>query len=84
MKFNHIVNYNGVYYAAGEEVPIDDNSATKEETVESVGETSTHQYTAEELEEIPVRKIREIAAERGFDISATIKADVINEFLIKQ
>ena len=28
MKFDHIVNYNGVYYAAGEEVPIDETPVT--------------------------------------------------------
>lgn len=89
MKFDHIVNYNGVYYAAGEEVPIDkevkggsENPPFTDNKIQS--KTQPHIYTKEELEEIPVRKIRELATEKGFEIASTIKADVIEEFLSKQ
>lgn len=31
MKFDHVVNHNGIYYAAGDEVPIKEESKAVEE-----------------------------------------------------
>lgn len=47
-------------------------------------ESAPHMYTYEELKEISVREIRKIAEDLGFEITKTIKDDVINEFLSKQ
>lgn len=45
MKFDHIVNYNGVYYAAGEEVPIDETPVTVVPNAESDKGEDTPQGT---------------------------------------
>ena len=36
MKFRHVVNYNGTYYAAGEEVPIPETEETSEPVKEEI------------------------------------------------
>lgn len=97
MKYDHKVKFNGVYYESGQEVPIDESPASVSEEKTSDGgqgnlftdseinfESSPHKYTYEELKEIPVREIRKIAEDMGFEITKTIKEDVVNEFLSKQ
>lgn len=106
MKYDHVVNHNGIYYQAGEEVPetndkINQSANEKrtegeEKSLSSVLkendysdsdiqlETAGHTYTYDELEEMPVREIRKLAQDKGFEITKTIKDDVINEFLSKQ
>ena len=43
MKFNHVVSYNGIYYAAGEEVPIPEEAKEPQETSEPKEEVATAQ-----------------------------------------
>ena len=38
-KFDHVVNYNGTYYKAGEEVPIEEEAMPKPEVGEIEEET---------------------------------------------
>lgn len=87
MKYDHKIKFNGIYYEAGQEVP-DDQPQTKEEIgltdSEIQFENSPHKYTYDELEEISVKKIRQLAEDMGFEITKTLKDDVINEFLSKQ
>lgn len=47
-------------------------------------ETAPARYAKEELEVLTVRRIRELAADLGFEITKIIKSDVIREFLEKQ
>lgn len=97
MKFDYVVKHNGVYYEAGQEVPIGESPVSISKEKSSDGgqerlftdseinfESAPHKYTYEELKEIPVREIRKIAEDKGFEITKTIKEDVINEFLSKQ
>ena len=91
MKYDHIVNLNGVYYAAGEEVPDNiqekggpDLSDLPFSDIEIQMETSPHKYTREDLSGISVRRIKELAENMGFTITKVIKDDVINEFLSQQ
>ena len=91
MKYNHIVNLNGIYYAAGEDVPdgVDekggpDLSDLPFNDTEIMMETSPHKYTYEDLSGISVRKIKELAENMGFTITKVLKDDVINEFLSQQ
>lgn len=90
MKYNHVVKYGGEYYAAGEEVPVGKplNFLPKEEPPfsdkEIQMENEKHKYTYEELEEMSVKRIRQLAEDQGFEITKAIKDDVINEFLSKQ
>lgn len=41
-------------------------------------------YTQEELESMTVKEIKEIADERGYLVTKTLKADIIEEFLSHQ
>ena len=41
-------------------------------------------YTQEELEAMTVNEIKAIAEERGYSITATLKADIIQQFLTQQ
>lgn len=97
MKFDYVMKYNGTYYEAGQEVPIEESPVSiSEEKASDDGqeslftdsdinfESAPHKYTYEELKEISVREIRKIAEDMGFEITKTIKEDVINEFLSKQ
>lgn len=91
MKFDHKVKYNQEYYDAWQEVPIGEPPILEEETEElpfsdsEIGiEDPPYQYTKEELKEMTVNEIKEIAENRGFEIKKTIKEDVINDFLSRQ
>lgn len=88
MKYDHIVNYAGVYYMAGEDIPEDKVTGREEplpfSDVEIEMETSPHKYTYDELEQISVRKIKRMAEEAGIEITKVIKEEVIQEFLQKQ
>ncbi len=48
------------------------------------GNNNAHVYTQEELEELTINEIREIAEDRGYTITETLKADIIAEFLEQQ
>lgn len=50
----------------------------------SGGNNAAHVYTQEELENLTINEIREIAEERGYTITETLKADIIAEFLAQQ
>ena len=45
---------------------------------------STATHTAESLEDMTVSEIKALADSLGYDVTATKKADIINEFLDKQ
>jgi len=91
MKYDHKVKFNGIYYAAGQEVPDQEPPVynNQKENLPFPGseiqfETGKHKYTYQELDEIPVRKIKLLAEDMGFEITKTIKDDVIKEFMSKQ
>ena len=41
-------------------------------------------YTAKELESMTIAKIEDLAEELGYEITRTLKADIIDEFLSQQ
>ena len=41
-------------------------------------------YTQEELEAMTVNEIKALATERGYSITATLKAEIIQQFLTQQ
>ena len=94
MKFDHMVKYNGVYYATGEDVPMEKEIAVEEKaTVKEIVETeegletspSSHLYTKSELEAMSVKEMRKIASEKGFDLPTGInKAETVIAFLNAQ
>ncbi len=95
MKYDHVVKYNGEYYIAGEDVPIEEHlpydPGSEEEGLEGdysdediTLETDGHVYTREDLERMKTRDIKQLAEDMGIKIIKTVKDDVINEFLSKQ
>lgn len=46
--------------------------------------TETHVYTQSELEALTIDKIKEIATDRGYTITKTLKDEIITEFLAQQ
>lgn len=46
--------------------------------------TAEKTYTEDELNVLTINAIKEIAAERGYEITATLKAEIISEFLAQQ
>lgn len=46
--------------------------------------SATVKYTEAELQAMTVAKIKSLASELGYSISATLKADIIAEFLRQQ
>ena len=59
-----------------------------QEVIAKLGDSSCSfdrkEYTQEELEDMPVSEIKALAAELGYSITATRKADIISEFLAQQ
>lgn len=93
MIYDHVVKYNGKYYASGTDVPTeesfsDDNARDNTEPPFSDSdielETTPHMYTYEELGQMTVKEMRRIAEDKGFKLSKISKDDIINEFLSKQ
>lgn len=52
MKFNYIVKYNGIYYAAGEDVPMENNGAQEIKQTESDLDEELEQTKSETDEEL--------------------------------
>lgn len=89
MIFDHVVKYGSVYYAAGEDVPIEENEAkgvAKEVAPSSFVESSdAKKYTFEELAGMTVKEIKAIASAKGITLKKVSPKDaVIEEFLSVQ
>ena len=85
-----------VLQALAEELNYDTTGETKEELVADIldgqavaieAEADTDEdgtFTEEELTALTIAQIKALAAERGYTITATKKADIITEFLEQQ
>lgn len=80
MVFDHIVNHNGVYYDAGVNVPIDEESHTEAPLFNA----QKHVYTEKELSGMTAKEIKKIAEENGYTIKKIVKSDIVKEFLSQQ
>lgn len=90
MKFDHKVKFNGAYYDAWQEVPMEESPDSFEEDgvpfsdSEINLETKPHIYTEEELAGMSVKEIKRLAEDMGITMKKTAREDVVNEFLAKQ
>ena len=87
MFFKYRVNYDGTYYEAGQNVPIEKKTHENQEqsaAVSNVPNANARRYTLDELQDMTVREIRAAAAELGFEIKKTARDDVVDEFMEKQ
>ena len=55
MKFRHVVNYNGTYYQAGEEVPIEENAIDNSDNGE---DTATFPFVDDTAVSSPKKRSR--------------------------
>ena len=89
MKFTHLVKHNGVYYSAGEEVPIEETSGGgKSPAVNVSGKVETekvipsrgNKYSEEDLK-LPYMKLKAMAKKEGFKVESTAKSEDIKNLL---
>lgn len=93
MKFGHLVKYNGVYYPAGADVPIEETKKSEgvkapaplvsgkvDEVKEDVKEEKARKYSEEDLS-LPYMKLKALAKKEGFKVENTAKANDIKEML---
>ena len=82
MKYDHMVKKNGIYYAAGEEVP-ENEEMTVEESLPSFSETSEQKpYTKTEIQRMSVDSLRILAKEAGIENPEEISGSEIKKLLI--
>lgn len=81
----------GYTYTPDGALSTSDTAVTISYTENGVTETATQaitvamkMYTQAELEAMTIAEIQAIAAERGYNITETLKADIITEFLAQQ
>ena len=84
MIYDHIVKISGRYYAAGENVPDDEETKTLFSDMDNTNEDFHTTYTYEELSLMTVKEIKKLAEDKGVLITKVIKDEVINEFLSQQ
>lgn len=93
MKFDHLVKHNGVYYPAGEEVPINETSGegVKAPAVDVSGKVDEVQassdkadkprkYSEEDLN-LPYMKLKALAKKEGFKVDNTLKGYELKNML---
>ena len=82
MKYDHMIKKNGIYYAAGEEVP-EDEEMTVEESLPSFPETSEQKpYTKTEIQRMSVDSLRILAKEVGIENPEEISGSEIKNLLL--
>lgn len=94
MKFDHMVKYNGKYYAVGEEVPIEEDKAVEtppsyrdqDITLEEDSAVAEKQYTKTEINSLNKAELQSLAAEKGvegaFDMTGSELKKVLIEMLV--
>lgn len=95
MKFSHDVKHNGVYYPAGEEVPINETSGEGvkapavnvsgkvdevKEDVPVITDDKPRKYSEEDLD-LPYMKLKAMAKKEGFKVDNTLKAYELKNML---
>lgn len=82
MKYDHMVKKNGIYYAAGEEVP-ENEEMTVEEILPSSSEISEQKpYTKTEIQRMSVDSLRILAKEVGIENPEEISGSEIKKLLL--
>ena len=89
MKFGHLVKYNGVYYPAGEEVPVEETKGGGDAPAPVVSgkvdepqqdAVKSRKYSEEDLD-LPYMKLKALAKKEGFKVDNKAKAVEIKEML---
>ena len=70
MKYGHIVKHNGVWYAAGEEVPDTNEKAEGKK------------YSKSEIARMPVDELRQLALKVGIDGAAEMNGTELKQYIL--
>lgn len=70
MKYGHIVKHNGVWYAAGEEVPDTNEKAEGKK------------YSKSEIAKMPVNDLRQLALNTGADGAEEMNGTELKHYLL--
>lgn len=88
MRFNHMVKYNGKYYTAGEEVPIEEKITKEEKAVETPPSykkddvTIGEKYTKTDINKMDKAELKKLASEKGVDGAQEMTGGELKKILI--
>lgn len=87
MIYPYIVNKNGIWYAAGEDVP-ENNSKEVEKSTSSFSENTNlsaeKSYTKTEINRMSTADLQKLANEHGFDKAEEISGADLKKMLIEK
>ena len=85
MRYNHLVNHNGKYYAAGEEVPDTTEKKSAEATVPENEPLpfEPKQYTKTEINRMSTAELQQLAAENGIENASETSGGELKKQLIE-
>lgn len=87
MIYPYIVNKNGIWYEAGEDVP-ENNSKEAEESASSFSENTNlpaeKSYTKTEINRMSTADLQKLASEQGFDKAEEISGADLKKMLIEK
>lgn len=89
MKATHSVKVNGIWYAAGCEIPAVVVDATKDTTVENVADTTQEpvveekRYTKSRIRLMNAADVKRLAASKGIENADSYSANALKEMLIR-
>lgn len=82
MKYDHMVKKNGSYYAAGEDVPDNEEMAVEENSPSFSNISEEKPYTKTEIQRMSVDSLRILAKEIGTEKPEEISGSEIKKLLI--
>ena len=83
MKYPYIVIANGKWYAAGEDVPVEEENPVSEEVQEEIPESHKDTPTREEIEGMKYFSLKSLAEKNGIE-TGNKKAAVLKKELIER
>ena len=87
MKYPYIVNYGGVWYPAGADVPVGEKPIIKNKVEEKVVETpkaeDTPKYTKTEINRMPLDELKALASRSGVEGANDMTGGDLKKLLIE-
>lgn len=80
MKYPYIVNYNGVWYPTGAEVPVGVSDAPK---IEENIVADAHKYTKTEIQKLTTAELKDLAKKEGIESASEISGNQLKKILVE-
>nr|DAH65129.1 MAG TPA: Rho termination factor, N-terminal domain [Bacteriophage sp.] len=84
MKYPYIVNKNGIWYAAGEEVPEDGLKEVEKSTSNSFINSGEKTYTKTEINRMTTSDLQKLAIKKGIANAEEISGAELKKMLIEK